>query len=587
MATLLFWLAWQRYSTFHNQTFDLALYGRMAWGMVRGQFWDPVTNANTLGVHIMPILLPLGVLGEVFGRVQTLLAAQSIMLAGTAIPLYFIARRRLGDVVGLVAPVLWWTYPHIFHVASYEFHPGSLGVFFLASAIAVDASEEPPKRAWWWLLAGAVCCREDIALSVACLVLMRSRRALHLWVALGCLIYFLVYAFVLVPMLGPKQNSVVLHFGHWGSSLPEVAFYLMTHPGELLAFVFSPERVRYLLVLFGCLGFLPLLGARWLLPALPFLAINLVSAWPTAVELDSHYQTLLLPFLFLAAIEGLAKLKMWRVCGFYLAAAVAVGCAIGGHFLWGGSWLARDFKNEAFASDPRSNAASHIVAKVPAAASVQAPYPLMAHLMAREWIAAAPPPDRNFDVVVLDLSSRAQYVGDDTILRTDEEPFLRAWLGRDDYGLVAVRLPYALLKRGARAREWARSEGYLQKSEPAESEGAAQGNPLTSCLSLQRAWLEAKDVVLELMANAACDKDLAIRLGDVYRPARVELLFDGLLNPAQLHRGDVLISRHRLSEQERKGMRDTGVCVGAVRQSGVRPEKSDPVSVCVPLSQGL
>lgn len=580
VAALLFSLGWQRYESFHNETFDLALYGRMAWGMARGSLWDPVTNAHALGVHIMPILLPLGLLGELFGLARTLLAVQSLSLALTALPLFVIAQRRLGTVGACVIAMAWWTYPHLFHVASYEFHPGNLGVFFLALACAIDVSAGPKvPKCWWWALLAAVMCREDIALSAAILVFMNGRVRLRKRIAALCVAYFAVFAFVLVPIFGPKQNSVVLHFGHWGQSLPEVALYLLSHPLELFRFLFSETRIYYLLRLLGCLAFLPLLGARWLLPALPFLAMNLISAWPTATELDSHYQTLLLPFVFVAAIDGLAKLQA-RSALLFIAGLVLMAIATSiGHLMWGGSWLADDFEREDFRVDTRTARAGAIVDLVPEEASVQAPYALMPHLMERAWIAASPPPDRDFDTVIVDLSVREGYQGKDTILRTDEEPFLRAWLGRDDYGLVAFESPYALLRRGAEARAWARSQGVLIASGANFEEARA----ITACLHVRSARLDGDDVVIEFVAAGGCDKDLAIRFGDVYRAERVELPFAGLLNPAQLYSGDVVVSRHVLSAEERLGVLDTGLCVGAVRQSGVRPDKKDPVSVCLEL----
>ncbi|NCQ34914.1 hypothetical protein GW813_07555, partial [bacterium] len=38
-----------RYGAFHQHTFDLALYSRMAWGLAQGNFWDPILGAHVFG----------------------------------------------------------------------------------------------------------------------------------------------------------------------------------------------------------------------------------------------------------------------------------------------------------------------------------------------------------------------------------------------------------------------------------------------------------------------------------------------------------------------------------------------------------
>ncbi len=63
------WMAFARFHTVHNQTFDLAFYARMAWGMVHLVPWVSILNAPIVGLHISPVLIPLGALGAIFGTV--------------------------------------------------------------------------------------------------------------------------------------------------------------------------------------------------------------------------------------------------------------------------------------------------------------------------------------------------------------------------------------------------------------------------------------------------------------------------------------------------------------------------------------
>lgn len=59
-------------------------------------------------------------------------------------------------------------------------------------------------------------------------------------------------------------------------------------------------------------GFLPLLGGRDVVGALPALAENVLSSDPVHFNYRAQYQAFLLPFLFLAAIAGYARLTARR-----------------------------------------------------------------------------------------------------------------------------------------------------------------------------------------------------------------------------------------------------------------------------------
>ena len=95
--------------------------------------------------------------------------------------------------------------------------------------------------------------------------------------------------------------------------------------------------------------------------------------------------------------------------------------------------------------------------------------------------------------------------------------------------------------------------------------------------------LDRVTLSLELTARARCPDDLAIRFGGDDMPVRVDLLFEGLLSPAQLGPGDALRSPHVLSAQERAAILQHGLYVGVLRANGKRPRPSDPASVPVPL----
>lgn len=202
-----------RYATYHNQTYDLAMYARQAWGLAHGLYWDPVVNAHFLGTHSSFVLWPLGMIGQVFGVVPVLLVAQVLAFGLTTLPLAQLAARRFGDAGALCAGAVWLAYPNISHVASYEFHPGSLGVLPLAFALnAIDTS-----HALGFALScvAILTCRADFALLVLMLVIVallsprrsRALRGTALFVGALAIGYLALQFAWLRPTFGPRATA--------------------------------------------------------------------------------------------------------------------------------------------------------------------------------------------------------------------------------------------------------------------------------------------------------------------------------------------------------------------------------------------
>ncbi|MEZ4253650.1 MAG: DUF2079 domain-containing protein [Polyangiales bacterium] len=566
LAGFLFALAFARLATFHHRTFDLAFYTRMAWGLSRGDLWDPFLEAHVLGLHVSPVLAPIGALGWIVGTAPALLLAQSIACALTARTLGVLAARKLGPGYFALGFLAFALHPNLVHVATYEAHPGTLALFPLA--LAIERLDAGSRRGFVLAVIGVLCCREDLALVTALLGLgawSRFGRGLALGIALGSLAYLALFVGVLHPQFGPEDGSFALHFGVFGDTPGAVLGRWLSEPSVLFAHLAEGKRATYLARVLLPLGLLPpLLGWRTCLPALPILAINLVSAFPTTPNLDSHYLSPALPFLVAGAIVGVARGRASDRRGWAIAivsASVVFYAALG-----------RLPNDPVFFADARTDAARTIVAAIPNDVSVQAPDPLLPHLAERSRVHRAPPPDRGAEVVVLDVSHRDRYAQREDLLRTTEEPHVRDWLAREGYGPIAAAGPYLALRRGADPRHFL---------EPFDG-SAPERVRLTSCLGLVGAWLVPDGVALELVAHGPCPNDLALRVGPGERSRRVDLLADGLVSPSRLRAGDRFVSRHRF----RPGLLDAEVWVGALRSSGARPEHGDPVKVRVPLRGG-
>lgn len=586
-GTTFFALSFLRYQTFHNHTFDLAFYARMAWGESHFDVWQPILSTSVYGLHLVWIFEVLGWVGELFGHVPTLLFAQALALGASALPLGRIAARHLGQNVAwapTLGALLLFLHPNTAHVAAGDFHPGTVAVLPIAWMMeSLDRKSAPGL-----LLAslGVLACREDLGLLTALaagLLALRTTGTAR-WIAVGVVAFSLAYvayfALVMLPRYGPDRGSLALHFGSRGASTSEVVVGLLSDPVALVAHLATTERLFYLPTVLAPLAFLPLLAPEILI-ASPLLAIALLSEFPTATQLDSHYLTPALPVLVGAALIGAARAS--RRTGVVLDRAALVPlvvAVVAAHLAGGGSPLGAGFDRRAYREDDNSVAARRIVAAVPPSASIQAPDAMLAHFAERPDLRRPPPPEALTDYVVLEVSHRRRLMHDEDLLRTEEEPITRAWLARDDHALIELGGDYVLLERGRDPRTGIGFRAWV-------TEGARpdEGRALTRCLRLVSATLDDEDLELELVATEACPSDLALRVGVGHRPRRVDLLAEGAVSPAHLRAGDRIRSHHPLTAVEREAILAQGLRVGALRASGAPPDHGDPPALDVPLAE--
>jgi len=165
-------------------------------------------------------------------------------------------------------------------------------------------------------------CKEDIPLAVALLgiLLIWKYKLPRLGTALiigGLLWSFLAFK-VIIPHFYPgvQANNYWYRYEALGSSPGAAVANLVIHPWLLFSTFFTIDRFYYLVGLVRSVGFLPLLAPEWLLPALPSLAVNLLSTDPLLYSGVYHYNAAIIPFVMLSAIHGTRHLiliwQRWR-----------------------------------------------------------------------------------------------------------------------------------------------------------------------------------------------------------------------------------------------------------------------------------
>lgn len=298
-----------------RQGFDVLFYEQPIWNTVHGRPFaqSAVAIAPTdLGLDLMWFELWVAPVYALWQSPVTLFTLVSVGAALGALPVFLLARERFGSrVVGLVWSLLYLAFMPVGSIAVWEFQPR----LFSATALlfAVWWYRRGRLTLFWIAVALALSVRSDVGLAVGALgaLILLERRAWRL--GLATLIvgfgYWVLAVYVIVPALsGGGRFHWQVNYAWLGATSGEMLRTMLRRPLYVLNNTFTLDKMRYLAQLVFPLGCLPLLKPRWLVPALPILALNLLSDRAVQFDIFHQYQALIVPFLFLASIHALADL---------------------------------------------------------------------------------------------------------------------------------------------------------------------------------------------------------------------------------------------------------------------------------------
>jgi len=318
-----------RYETFKAGAFDLGNMDQVLWNTIHGRFFQFTNQAidwygppTRLAIHFEPIILPLSLLYAFHADPRILLVFQTLALGSGALPVFLLTRRYVPEwpIFAALMATAYLLSPALLGLNIFDFHPVSLATPLLLYAILALTY----KHYVWFLIACvlACMCKEDIPLAVALLgiLLIWKYKLPRLGTALiigGLLWSFLAFK-VIIPHFYPgvQANNYWYRYEALGSSPGAAVANLVFHPWLLFTTFFTMDRFYYLVGLVRSVGFLPLLAPEWLLPALPSLAVNLLSTDPLLYSGVYHYNAAIIPFVMLSAIHGTRHLiliwQRWR-----------------------------------------------------------------------------------------------------------------------------------------------------------------------------------------------------------------------------------------------------------------------------------
>ncbi len=468
------------------QGYDQIDYQQSIWNTTQGRFLEISHYRHTdslWGMDFIPAILLIVPFYTLFPSALTLNFFQALCMALGALPTYAIARDRFGGShrAGLLWASVYLLYPSVWFVTmSAPWQPRTLAVpaligafYYLSQNIKLGSALSPQPSSFAKFMAClllALMTRTDTSLVVICfgLLALLWRRDWR-WVAppivLG-LAWFVVSTSVLVPAFyradyhpqavassgdacldysknWPGKSPQLAYYCHLGGSAGEIMRTIVTRPIYVASIVFTPDKMRYVLLMLLPLLLLPLLAPDVALLAAAPLAMNLLSLRPFQITVREQYQTLLIPGLIVAAIVGAARLWQWKQ-GYSMRWAHVAGMGL----LTFALLINLAYKNPVISvvrntdTPERLNAMRRIATMIPQDAALGATSFLAPNLMPRQHMfyfppdASLPAPERA-DYLFIDQRAAA-------LERTD---LLRQLLQSDQWQLLAEEEDLLLLRR--------------------------------------------------------------------------------------------------------------------------------------------
>ncbi len=374
------WLQWRSFSI---RSWDLGIFTQLA--KAYSNFGPPIVSLkgegyNLLGDHFHPLLVLLGPIYKVFPHAFTLLVVQNFLLALSVVIIARLAVERFGRFTGICLGAAYALSWGLQSAIDSQFHEIAFAVPLLAFAL-VALLEERWRSAWIWASL-LVFVKEDLGLTVFVIGLVmafRARRSAGLWLAAWGAAWFVLATKVILPMMNPTQE--------WAYQSQLDFSGLLANPASL----FHPDKVMTVFLLaaitVGLCLFSPLT-----LAVLPTLAWRFLSDLPVYWGQEWQYSAVLMPIVFLAAIDALSRRKVLHTARLKRLLGVAmllISVALTSQYAFG--MMLEPAKNFPLATVAPAEAA---LAAVPNGVTVETDISLMNYLLDRTevyWLGNANP----------------------------------------------------------------------------------------------------------------------------------------------------------------------------------------------------
>lgn len=310
------YFTFQQHHRIQTAGYDLGIYDNLMFNALHGHpYRSPVLWGSAGGNYVANHAELAQILFVPFYALrpgpEALLTIQAVMMGGSAIPLYFLARTTLSKLSASAITFCWLIGAALISPLFYDFHWLPIAVPFHLTLMYALVTRRWKLAVFAFLM--AVLIREDVGLIIAIgsTIFITTKWNVRLGVGLmvTSIIWFLGIKFVLMPSLG-KWNFEGLYAGliaPGDKGFGGVIKTVLVNPTFFFETLLTKAKLTYMLHLLVPLAFLPWRNWRWALFSCGGFIITLMTTTNNEPQtsIRFHYTMHWLPYLFAASLLAL------------------------------------------------------------------------------------------------------------------------------------------------------------------------------------------------------------------------------------------------------------------------------------------
>ncbi|HEV2239831.1 MAG TPA: DUF2079 domain-containing protein [Streptosporangiaceae bacterium] len=268
-------------------------------------------GVNLLGDHFHPIVAVIAPFFRAFPSPVTLLVAQALLAAVSVVPVSRAAAERLGTGAGRAIGAAYGFSWGLQQLVNFDFHEIAFAVPLLACSLSALVRGRMRAAVWWAM--PLVFVKEDQGFTVAGIGLIMAIVYREQITGLFLAAWGLVWSFLAVSVIIPHLNHAHRYL-YWsdGGAISPVGGHLSV--GGLLSQLVagSSTKLPTLAMILLPTAFIAL-RSPLVLAALPSLALRFVGTNSSYWGTYWHYNATVMPIVFIAAIDAIARVRAARV----------------------------------------------------------------------------------------------------------------------------------------------------------------------------------------------------------------------------------------------------------------------------------
>jgi uncharacterized membrane protein len=304
-------------------SWDLAIFDNLMWNLIRGKWFAASPDLGRTGSHIQfhanflfYLYAPIYAL---YQHAETLLVLQAVLVSATAVPIYLIAKNRLGSSwVGVIFAYLYLIHAPMHGPVFYDFHDLTLAPFWIAWTVYFYDVERKGWLLFFWICSLLV--REDTSavLAAGCMYHLVGGKRVR-WAILGGIvsaIYFVTVKFFIMPLhrTWSEANSFTWIFvgliPPGESGFAGVLRTMISNPIFTFNSLLEQDKLTYIIKMMGPVLLLPFRNSRtWILFIPPAMFTLLSSGYKPMYQTFFQYTSNYTGYIFFASA---VTLGWWR-----------------------------------------------------------------------------------------------------------------------------------------------------------------------------------------------------------------------------------------------------------------------------------